>query len=161
MVLAGGTEAALHPLPIAALANMKALSRRNEHPERASRPFDRDRDGFVFGEGAAVMVIESEERAKARGARVYAELMGGGLSCDAYHITAPLEDGSGAQDAMAEALRAANLGPGDVDYIAAHGTGTPLNDVSETRAIKLAFGDHASRLAISSTGRALADTSAT
>jgi 3-oxoacyl-[acyl-carrier-protein] synthase II len=150
VVLAGGTEAALHRLPIAALANMKALSRRNDEPERASRPFDRDRDGFVFGEGAAVMVIESEARATARGARVYAELMGGGLSCDAYHITAPLEDGSGAQDAMAEALVAAGMQPEDMDYIAAHGTGTPLNDVSETRAIKLAFGDHARKLAISS-----------
>ena len=99
VVLAGGTEAALHPLPIAALANMKALSRRNDEPQRASRPFDKDREGFVFGEGAVVMVIESEERAKKRGARVYAELAGGGLSCDAYHITAPLEDGSGAEDA--------------------------------------------------------------
>ncbi len=150
VVLAGGTEAALHRLPIAALANMKALSRRNEEPERASRPFDRDRDGFVFGEGAVVMVVESEARATARGARVYAELMGGGLSCDAYHITAPLEDGSGAQDAMAEALAAAGMQPEDMDYIAAHGTGTPLNDASETRAIKLAFGDHARKLAISS-----------
>jgi 3-oxoacyl-[acyl-carrier-protein] synthase II len=150
IVLAGGTEAALHPLPIAALANMKALSRRNDEPARASRPFDRDRDGFVFGEGAVVMVIESEARAKARGARVYAELMGGGLSCDAFHITAPLEDGSGAQDAMAEALTAAGMVPEDMDYIAAHGTGTPLNDASETRAIKLAFGDHARKLAISS-----------
>jgi len=150
VVLAGGTEAALHPLPIAALANMKALSRRNDEPARASRPFDRDRDGFVFGEGAVVMVIESEARAKARGVRVYAELMGGGLSCDAFHITAPLEDGSGAQDAMAEALAAAGMVPEDMDYIAAHGTGTPLNDASETRAIKLAFGDHARKLAISS-----------
>jgi 3-oxoacyl-[acyl-carrier-protein] synthase II len=150
IVLAGGTEAALHPLPIAALANMKALSRRNDEPARASRPFDRDRDGFVFGEGAVVMVIESEARAKARGARVYAELMGGGLSCDAFHITAPLEDGSGAQDAMAEALTAAGMAPEDMDYIAAHGTGTPLNDASETRAIKLAFGDHARKLAVSS-----------
>ncbi len=150
VVLAGGTEAALHPLPIATLANMKALSRRNDEPARASRPFDRDRDGFVFGEGAVVMVIESEARAKARGARVYAELMGGGLSCDAFHITAPLEDGSGAQDAMAEALTAAGMVPEDMDYIAAHGTGTPLNDASETRAIKLAFGDHARKLAISS-----------
>ncbi|MCL4242840.1 MAG: beta-ketoacyl-[acyl-carrier-protein] synthase II, partial [Dehalococcoidia bacterium] len=128
----------------------KALSRRNDEPERASRPFDRDRDGFVFGEGAVVMVVESEARATARGARVYAELMGGGLSCDAYHITAPLEDGSGAQDAMAEALAAAGMQPEDMDYIAAHGTGTPLNDASETRAIKLAFGDHARKLAISS-----------
>jgi len=150
VVLAGGTEAALHPLPIAALANMKALSRRNDEPEKASRPFDRDRDGFVFGEGAVVMVIESEERARARGARVYAELAGGGLSCDAYHITAPLEDGSGACDAMTEALRDAGLRPEDVDYIAAHGTGTPLNDVAETKAIKLAYGEHAYRLAVSS-----------
>src|SRR5690606_24406463 len=143
---AGGTEAALHPLPIAALANMKALSRRNDEPERASRPFDADREGFVFGEGAAVMVVESEERAKARGARVYAELAGAGLSCDAYHITAPLEDGSGAAQAMESAMAAAGMQPEDVDYIAAHGTGTPLNDVSETRAIKEAFGDHAPKL---------------
>jgi 3-oxoacyl-[acyl-carrier-protein] synthase II len=150
VVLAGGTEAALHPLPIAALANMKALSRRNDEPTRASRPFDRDRDGFVFGEGAVVMVIESEARATARNARVYAELAGGGLSCDAYHITAPLEDGSGAQDAMEEALRDSGMKPEDLDYIAAHGTGTPLNDVSETRAVKAAFGDHAYKLALSS-----------
>jgi 3-oxoacyl-[acyl-carrier-protein] synthase II len=150
VVLAGGTEAALHPLPIAALANMKALSRRNDEPQRACRPFDRDRDGFVFGEGAVVMVIESEERARARGARIYAELAGGGLSCDAYHITAPLEDGSGACDAMVEALHAAGLAPGEVDYIAAHGTGTALNDVAETKAIKQAFGKDAYRLAISS-----------
>ncbi|MEO8538949.1 MAG: beta-ketoacyl-ACP synthase II [bacterium] len=150
VVLAGGTEAAIHPLPIAALANMKALSRRNDEPTRASRPFDRDRDGFVFGEGAVVFVIESEERALARNARVYAELAGGGLSCDAYHITAPLEDGSGAQDAMEEALRDSGMLPEDIDYIAAHGTGTPLNDASETRAVKAAFGDHAYKLALSS-----------
>ncbi len=150
VVLAGGTEAALHPLPIAALANMKALSRRNDEPTRASRPFDRDRDGFVFGEGAVVMVIESEARATARNARVYAELAGGGLSCDAYHITAPLDDGSGAQDAMTEALHDSGMNPEDIDYIAAHGTGTPLNDASETRAVKLAFGDHAYKLALSS-----------
>ena len=150
VVLAGGTEAALHPLPIAALANMKALSRRNDEPERASRPFDADRDGFVFGEGGAVMVIESETRARARGARVYGELAGGGLSCDAYHITAPLEDGSGAAEAMTEALKAAGLTAGEIDYIAAHGTGTPLNDAAETMAIKLAFGEAAGRLSISS-----------
>jgi 3-oxoacyl-[acyl-carrier-protein] synthase II len=150
VVVAGGTEAALHPLPIAGLANMKALSRRNDEPERASRPFDADRDGFVFGEGAGVMVIESEARAKARGARVYAELAGAGLSCDAYHITAPLEDGSGAAQAMTAALDAAALKPEDIDYVAAHGTGTPLNDLSETKAIKMAFGAHASKLAISS-----------
>ncbi len=150
VVLAGGTEAALHPLPIAGLANMKALSRRNAEPERASRPFDRDRDGFVFGEGAVVMVIESEARATARGARIYAELMGGGLSCDAYHITAPREDGTGAQEAIEEALKASGMRPSEIDYIAAHGTGTPLNDAAETLAIKLAFGEAAGRLAISS-----------
>jgi 3-oxoacyl-[acyl-carrier-protein] synthase II len=150
VVLAGGTEAALHPLPIAALANMKALSRRNDEPERASRPFDKDREGFVFGEGAVVMVIESEARAMARKARVYAELAGGGLSCDAFHITAPLEDGSGAEDAIREAISNAGLQPEDIDYIAAHGTGTPLNDVSETRAVKAAFGEHAYKLALSS-----------
>ena len=150
VVLAGGTEAALHPLPIAALANMRALSRRNEEPTRASRPFDKDREGFVFGEGAVVMVIESEERARARKARVYAELAGGGLSCDAFHITAPLEDGSGAEDAMREALRDSGLEAEDIDYIAAHGTGTPLNDVSETRAVKAAFGEHAYNLSLSS-----------
>ena len=150
VVLAGGTEAALHRLPIAALANMKALSRRNDDPEGASRPFDAARDGFVFGEGAAVFVVESEERAKARGARVYAELAGGGLSCDAYHITAPREDGTGAAEAMTEALKAAGMRPHEIDYIAAHGTGTPLNDAAETLAIKLAFGESASRLAISS-----------
>lgn len=150
VVLAGGSEAPLHPLPIAALANMKALSRRNDDPTGASRPFDRDRDGFVFGEGAAVMVIESEARARKRGARVYGELMGGGLSCDAYHITAPLEDGSGAAQAMMAALAAAGMTADELDYIAAHGTGTPLNDVSETRGIKLAFGEAARGIAISS-----------
>ncbi len=150
VVVAGGTEAALHPLPIAALANMRALSRRNDDPQGASRPFDADRDGFVFGEGAVVMVIESEARAKARGARVYAELMGGGLSCDAFHITAPREDGSGAAQAMSSALAAAKLSPTDIDYIAAHGTGTPLNDAAETLAIKLAFGEAAGQLSISS-----------
>lgn len=150
VVLAGGTEAAIHPLPIAGLANMKALSRRNHDPKGASRPFDRDRDGFVFGEGAVVMLIESESRARARGVRVYAELAGGGLSCDAYHITAPLEDGSGAAQAMEAAMAAAGLVPSDIDYIAAHGTGTPLNDASETAAVKEAFGQHARKLALSS-----------
>jgi 3-oxoacyl-[acyl-carrier-protein] synthase II len=150
VVVAGGTEAAIHPLPMASLANMKALSRRNDAPERASRPFDADRDGFVFGEGAAVMVIEAEERAVARGARIYAELLGGGLSCDAYHITAPREDGSGAVQAMSEALRMAGLAPADIDYVAAHGTGTQLNDATETRALKEVFGEAAGRLAVSS-----------
>lgn len=150
VVLAGGSESAMHPLPIASLANMRALSRRNDDPARASRPFDRDRDGFVFAEGAVIMVIEAEERAVARGARIYAEVAGGGLTCDAFHITAPREDGSGAEQAMREAMRVAGLGPGDIDYIAAHGTSTPLNDATETRAIKLAFGEDAYRLAVSS-----------
>jgi 3-oxoacyl-[acyl-carrier-protein] synthase II len=150
VVLAGGTEAALAALPIASLANMKALSRRNDEPERASRPFDRDRDGFVFGEGAAVFVVESAERAAARGAHVYAEIAGGGLSCDAFHITAPREDGSGAEQAMLEALRSAGMAASDIDYIAAHGTGTPMNDATETIAIKKAFGEAARGMAISS-----------
>lgn len=150
MVFAGGTEAALHALPIAGLANMKALSRRNDEPKRASRPFDAERDGFVFGEGAVVMLVESEAHAKARGAQVYAELAGFGLSCDAFHITATREDGSGAAEAMLEALKDARMAPEEIDYIAAHGTGTALNDASETRAIKTAFGETAGRLAISS-----------
>jgi 3-oxoacyl-[acyl-carrier-protein] synthase II len=129
---------------------MKALSRRNDEPKRASRPFDAERDGFVFGEGAAVMLVESEEHAKARGAHLYAELMGGGLSSDAYHITATREDGSGAAEAMREALKASGMEPEEIDYIAAHGTGTALNDASETRAIKEAFGEAAGRIAISS-----------
>ncbi len=129
---------------------MKALSRRNGDPTRASRPFDRDRDGFVFGEGAVVMVVESETRARARGARVYAEVAGAGLSCDAHHITAPLEDGTGAEQAMTQAMRAAGAAPSDIDYIAAHGTSTPLNDATETRAIKQAFGQAAPGIAISS-----------
>lgn len=150
VVLAGGTEAALHPLPIAALANMKALSRRNDEPERASRPFDLDRDGFVFGEGAVVFLVESEERARARGVRVYGELMGGGLSSDAYHITAPLEDGTGAAQAMTTAMRNSGLKPEDIDYVAAHGTATPPGDIAETIALKRAFGDEAQRIAVSS-----------
>lgn len=148
IVFAGGTEAALHPLPIAALANMRALSRRNDAPQAASRPFDRDRDGFVFSEGAVVLAVESEERARRRGARVYAEIVGGGLSCDAYHITAPLEDGSGAAQAMAAALAEAGIPPSEVDCIVAHGTGTPLNDVAETVAIKAVFGEAAHGVAI-------------
>jgi 3-oxoacyl-[acyl-carrier-protein] synthase II len=150
VVLAGGAESAMHPLPMSSLANMRALSRRNDDPARASRPFDRDRDGFVFAEGAVMMVVESEERARARGAAIYAEIAGGGLTCDAYHITAPREDGSGAEQAMREALRASGMHPPDIDYIVAHGTSTPLNDATETRAIKLAFGEDAYRLAVSS-----------
>ena len=151
VVLAGGAEAAIHPVSVAGLANMKALSRNNDNPEGASRPFDRDRDGFVFGEGASVFVVESEERARKRGARVYAEIAGGALSSDAYHITAPRDDGSGAAQAMSSALDAAGMGPESIDCISAHGTGTPLNDVSETLAIRIAFGEHADSVAISAT----------
>jgi len=151
VVIAGGAEAAIHPVSVAGLANMKALSRRNDDPQGASRPFDRDRDGFVFGEGGSVFVVESEERARARGARVYAEIAGGALSGDAYHITAPRDDGSGAAQAMTSAIEAAGMNLEDIDCISAHGTGTPLNDVSETLAIKVAFGDHAGSLAISGT----------
>ena len=151
VVIAGGGEAALHPVSVAGLANMKALSRRNDDPEGASRPFDRDRDGFVFGEGASVFVVESEERARGRGARVYAEIAGGALSGDAYHITAPRDDGSGAAQAMTSALEASGMDADALDCISAHGTGTPLNDVSETLAIKIALGERARSVAISAT----------
>lgn len=150
VMIAGGTEAGLEPVAIAAFANMGALSRRNEEPQKASRPFDRDRDGFVFGEGCAVMVLETEEHARRRGARIYCELAGGALTADAYHVSAPAPNGAGSAKAMAQALECAGLRPDDVDYICAHGTSTPLNDVSETVAIKAVFGEHAYRVAISS-----------
>ncbi len=150
IVLAGGAEASISALAISALANMHALSRRNEDPERASRPFDKDRDGFVIAEGAAVCVLEPLEAARARGARIYAEVLGGGRTADAYHVSAPEPTGSGAARAMQRALEACALEPADVDYICAHGTGTPLNDAAETRAIKQVFGAHAYGLAVSS-----------
>ena len=150
-MLAGSSEAAMLSLTIASLSNMGAISRRNDDPQGASRPFAADRDGFVVGEGAATLVLEELEFARARGARIYAELTGYGSTCDAFHITAPLENGEGAQEAMRRALTSANLQPEDIDYINAHGTSTQLNDVSETRAIKGVFGDHAYKLAISST----------
>ncbi len=150
-MLAGSSEAALLSLTIASLSNMGAISRRNDDPQGASRPFAADRDGFVVGEGAAVLMLEELEHAKARGARIYAELTGYASTCDAFHITAPMENGEGAQEAMRRALTCAGLQPTDIDYINAHGTSTQLNDVSETRAIKGVFGDHAYRLAISST----------
>ncbi|MEE9278363.1 MAG: beta-ketoacyl-ACP synthase II [Dehalococcoidia bacterium] len=150
IAFAGGTESNVSMLGIAGLANMHALSRRNDEPERASRPFDADRDGFVFGEGAVVCVLEPLPAAQARGARIYAEVLGGGRTADAYHITAPKPDGSGAARAMQLALDNADLAPTDIDYICAHGTGTPLNDLAETRAIKAVFRDHAYRLAVSS-----------
>jgi 3-oxoacyl-[acyl-carrier-protein] synthase II len=150
VVIAGGTESAILPVAFAALANMGALSKRNDEPERASRPFDANRDGFVFGEGAAVLVIESDAGASQRGATVLAELAGGALTGDAFHISAPDPSGYGATLAMVRALRDAGIDADEVDYIVAHGTSTPLNDATETKAIRAAFGDHASRLAVSS-----------
>jgi len=149
-VLCGGTEAGINRLAVAALANMQALSTRNDEPERASRPFDRDRDGFVLGEGAVVMVAEREDAALRRGARIYAEVAGGAITGDAYHITMPAPQGAGASLAMARALRSAGMQPDEIDYVCAHGTGTPMNDAAETAAIKRVFGEHAYQLAISS-----------
>jgi 3-oxoacyl-[acyl-carrier-protein] synthase II len=150
VVLAGGSEAPLLAMAFAALGNMTALSKRNDDPEGASRPFDRTRDGFVFGEGAGILVVESAEHALARGATILAEIVGAALTADAYHISAPEPTGRGATMAMTKALRQAGLAPNEVDYVVAHGTSTPLNDVTETRAIKAAFGDYAYKLPISS-----------
>jgi len=150
IVLAGGTEAPLLPVAFAALGNMGALSKRNDDPARASRPFDRGRDGFLYGEGAGVVVIESAEHALRRGATIQAEVLGASLTADAYHISAPEPTGRGASRAMTLALQDAGVAPDEVDYIAAHGTSTPLNDLTETRAIKAAFGAHAHRVPISS-----------
>ena len=149
--ICGGTEAVVDPLAIAGFANMRALSTRNDEPERASRPWDRDRDGFVMGEGAGILFIEELDSARRRGATIFCEILGFGMSGDAYHITAPAEDGDGPARVMACALRDAGLNPEDVDYINAHGTSTPLNDRIETIAIKRVFGEHAYRLAVSST----------
>jgi 3-oxoacyl-[acyl-carrier-protein] synthase II len=151
LMVAGGSEAILEELPLAGFCSMKAMSTRNDEPTRASRPFDADRDGFVPGEGAGLVVLESLEQAQGRGARIYAEIVGYGMTADAYHMTAPDPDGDGAARAMAEALRDAGLAPQDVGYINAHGTSTPYNDKTETLAIKRVFGDHAGRLAVSST----------
>ena len=150
VMIAGGTEAGLEPVAVTAFANMGALSRRNDQPQKASRPFDRDRDGFVFGEGCAVMVLETEEHARRRDARIYCELIGGAVTGDAFHISAPAPNGAGAARAMELALADARTRPDEIDYICAHGTSTPLNDVSETVAIKTTFGEHAYRVAISS-----------
>ncbi len=150
-MIAGGCEAAITPLAVAGFGQMKALSTRNEEPERASRPFDKDRDGFVIGEGAGVLILEDMEHALNRGAKIYAEVIGYGMSGDAYHITAPAEDGDGARRAMAAALRDAGIKPEDVDYINAHGTSTYYNDKIETKAIKDLFGEHAYKLKINST----------
>ncbi|MEE2702400.1 MAG: beta-ketoacyl-ACP synthase II [Myxococcota bacterium] len=150
VMIAGGVEAPIQPLGMAGFAAMRALSTRNEEPERASRPFDAGRDGFVVGEGAGIIVLESLESALARGARIHAELVGYGMASDAHHMTAPPTDGLGAQDSMQRALSDAGLGTTDIDYINAHGTSTPLNDRTETFAIRQVFGEHAERLAVSS-----------
>jgi 3-oxoacyl-[acyl-carrier-protein] synthase II len=150
VVLAGGSEAPLLPIAFAALGNMGALSKRNDDPSHASRPFDRDRDGFLFGEGAGVVVVESAAHALARGAAIQAELVGAALTSDAYHISAPEPTGRGQSRAMTNALRNSGVAPDEIDYIVAHGTSTPLNDVTETRAIKTAYGAHAKKVAISS-----------
>ncbi len=150
VMITGGTEAGLDPVAVAAFGNMGALSKRNDEPQRASRPFDNDRDGFVFGEGSAVLILETEEHALKRGARIYCELVGGAVTADAFHISAPLPGGLGAARAMKHALDLAEILPSDLDYICAHGTSTPLNDVSETDAIKSVFGEAAYKVAISS-----------
>lgn len=151
IVIAGGTEAAIHPLPLAAFANMMALSKRNDEPERASRPYDKGRDGFVLGEGAGIVVLESAERAEARGARVYAELAGAGLSADSHHIAQPEPQGQGAIAAMRRALADGGLEPADVSHVNAHATSTPVGDIAEALAIRTTFGDAAAGLAVTST----------
>ena len=151
VVVAGGTEAAIHPMPIAGFAAMQALSTRNDDPAAASRPYDKDRDGFVLGEGAAIIVLESDALARARGAKIYAELAGVGMSADAYHITAPEPEGAGASRAMLEAVSTAGGTLRDVVHINAHATSTPVGDVAETNAIRRAFGDLADSIPVSAT----------
>ena len=150
VILAGGSESVIVPIAMAGLSVMNALSTRNDEPERASRPFDKDRDGFVMGEGGAILVMESLEHAQSRGARILAEFIGYGTSNDAFHISAPAENGAGAALCMQNALDDARLVVNDIDYINAHGTSTPLNDKSETAAIKTVFGKHAYNIPISS-----------
>ncbi len=151
VMLAGGAEATVTPMAIGGFGNMKALSERNDDPATASRPFDKDRDGFVMGEGSGVIVLEELEQAKARGATIYAEIVGYGATGDAHHLTAPAPDGEGAQRAMKRAMKDAGITPADVGYINAHGTSTPANDFNETRAIKAVFGECAKKLHVSST----------
>jgi 3-oxoacyl-[acyl-carrier-protein] synthase II len=150
-LIAGGAEAALTPLGLGGFIAMKAVSSRNDQPEKASRPFDRNRDGFVMAEGAGILVLEELEHAKKRGAKIYAEVIGYGANADAYHMTAPSPEGEGAVRCMRLALRSGGIDPLQVDYINAHGTSTPYNDATETQAIKRVFGEHAARLAVSST----------
>ena len=151
VMVAGGAEATVSPLGIGGFIAARALSHRNDDPATASRPWDRDRDGFVLGEGAGVVVLEELEHARSRGARIYCELTGYGMSADAHHITAPPDDGDGARRSMLNALKNAKMATTDIDYINAHGTSTPIGDVAECTAVRRAFGDHATRLAVSST----------
>ena len=151
VMIAGGSEAAITPMGVGGFAAMRALSTRNDEPQRASRPFDKDRDGFVMGEGSGVIILEELEFARRRGAAIYAEIVGYGMSADAFHITAPSEDGDGGVRVMAMAVKSAGIEPSQVDYINAHGTSTPFNDKLETLAIKRLFGEHARKVAISST----------
>jgi 3-oxoacyl-[acyl-carrier-protein] synthase II len=151
IMICGGAESAITPMSVAGFASMRALSTRNEDPQHASRPFERDRDGFVIGEGAGILILEELESAKRRGARIYAEIVGYGMTADAFHLTMPDETGSGAIRVMQNTIRDAGIQPSDVGYINAHGTSTPYNDKFETVAIKKTFGDHAYKLAVSST----------
>ena len=151
VMIAGGAESTVSPLGVGGFAAARALSGRNDDPATASRPWDKDRDGFVLGEGAGVMVLEEYEHAKARGAKIYAEVLGFGMSADAYHMTAPLEDGDGARRCMVAALKNAEINPDEVDYVNAHGTSTPLGDIAETVAIKRALGEHAGKVVVNST----------
>jgi 3-oxoacyl-[acyl-carrier-protein] synthase II len=150
VVVAGGSEAPLLPMAFAALSNMTALSKRNDDPQGASRPFDRTRDGFVFGEGCGILIVESAAHAMERGAPILAELVGAALTADAFHISAPEPSGRGAAMAMTKAMRQAGLAPDEIGHIVAHGTSTPLNDATETKAIKSAFGEQAYRIPVSS-----------
>ena len=149
--ITGGSESVICPMAVGGFNSMKALSKRNDEPEKASRPFDKDREGFIIGEGAGIMLLESLEHAKARNAKIYAEVSGCGMTGDGYHMAAPPEDGEGAARCLRMALQSSGLRPEDIDYINAHGTSTYLNDLGETQAIKTVFGDHAAKLAVSST----------